>query len=262
MGATNTTTNYSLSQFISTDKPAWLQDYNGDMLKIDTGINAAKVAADNAGNAASAAQGDATSALGSITSINTTLGTLSGTVNTAVGNINTINSLIGNGTPTTTDQTIIGAINEINGKVSGTTSIIAVDDYVEVVADGVKTLDNLLNEAGISILTVAAGLSNDEVIELTSVKGNAIGTYKSVINGVFITNATTTFVARSLSVAISTTVIDNEIANISETASACTSKRVRSTIADGTMAYTDLGAVVPASGYIVQLHYKKYKNIL
>ena len=77
MGATNTTTYYNLSQFIGTDKPAWLQDYNGDMLKIDTAINAAKVAADNAANAASAAQGDATSALGNIASINTIIGQLS-----------------------------------------------------------------------------------------------------------------------------------------------------------------------------------------
>lgn len=41
MASTNKTTNYELSQFIGADKPAWLQDYNGDMLKIDTGIAAA-----------------------------------------------------------------------------------------------------------------------------------------------------------------------------------------------------------------------------
>lgn len=117
MGATNTTANYSLSQFIGTDKPAWLQDYNGDMLKIDTGINAAKVAADGAQNAASAAQNDATTANNAITNtINPAISSLNTTVGNQGGAINTINSLIGNGTPTTTDQTIIGAINEINAK--------------------------------------------------------------------------------------------------------------------------------------------------
>ena len=117
MGATNTTANYSLSQFIGTDKPAWLQDYNGDMLKIDTGINAAKVAADGAQNAASAAQNDATTANNAITNtINPAISSLNTTVGNQGGAINTINSLIGNGTPTTTDQTIIGAINEINDK--------------------------------------------------------------------------------------------------------------------------------------------------
>ena len=36
MASTNHTTNYSLSQFVGSDKPAWLGDYNQDMDKIDT----------------------------------------------------------------------------------------------------------------------------------------------------------------------------------------------------------------------------------
>lgn len=40
MSATNHTTNYSLSQFAQTDKPAWLGDYNQDMTKIDTAMKA------------------------------------------------------------------------------------------------------------------------------------------------------------------------------------------------------------------------------
>lgn len=55
MSSTNKTTHYELSQFIGTDKPAWLTDYNGDMLKIDTGLAAAAAEA-------SGAQGTATSA--------------------------------------------------------------------------------------------------------------------------------------------------------------------------------------------------------
>lgn len=127
MGATNTTANYNLSQFIGTDKPAWLQDYNGDMLKIDTAINTAKLAADSAANAASAAQNDATTAINSITSLATTVGTLSTTVGTIVGNINTINSLIGNGTPTTTDHTLIGAINELHANQGDLSDLVTSD---------------------------------------------------------------------------------------------------------------------------------------
>lgn len=52
MSSTNKTTNYNLSQYIGTDKPTYLGDYNGDMLKIDTQL---KTNADSAGNAASAA---------------------------------------------------------------------------------------------------------------------------------------------------------------------------------------------------------------
>lgn len=40
MSATNHTTNLSLSQFVNTDVPAWRQDYNGDMLKIDNAYTA------------------------------------------------------------------------------------------------------------------------------------------------------------------------------------------------------------------------------
>lgn len=52
MSSTNKTTNYKLSQYIGTDKPTYLGDYNGDMLKID---NQMKVNADSAANATSAA---------------------------------------------------------------------------------------------------------------------------------------------------------------------------------------------------------------
>ena len=36
MASTRKTPNYNLTQFVSTDKPTWLTDYNGDMGKIDT----------------------------------------------------------------------------------------------------------------------------------------------------------------------------------------------------------------------------------
>lgn len=48
MAHTNQTPNYGLSEFIGTDKPAWLVDYNGDMEKIDLGMKAAKDVADAA----------------------------------------------------------------------------------------------------------------------------------------------------------------------------------------------------------------------
>ena len=81
MASTNKTTNYELSQFLGTDKPAWLSDYNTDMSKIDTQMKA------NA-DAATAATGSASAA------------------NTAIG---TLASL------TTTDKTsVVAAINEVD----------------------------------------------------------------------------------------------------------------------------------------------------
>lgn len=56
MSHTNSTTNYNLPQFITTDKPAWLTDINGAFSAIDTAVKSAKDAGDDA-------QGDATQAL-------------------------------------------------------------------------------------------------------------------------------------------------------------------------------------------------------
>lgn len=51
MTATNHTENYNLSQFVGTDRPTWLADYNGDMEKIDAQMkkNADDVASASAG---------------------------------------------------------------------------------------------------------------------------------------------------------------------------------------------------------------------
>lgn len=96
MSHTNSTTNYGLPQFVTTDKPAWLTDINGAFSAIDAGIDAAKDAAD-------AAQGDATQAL-----------TDAGTAGT---------------TATAADAKATGAIASIADTFS-TTSTYAVGDYV------------------------------------------------------------------------------------------------------------------------------------
>lgn len=54
MSSTNKTTNYELSQFIGSDKPAWLNDYNTDMGKIDAGIHTAQTTATGADGKADA----------------------------------------------------------------------------------------------------------------------------------------------------------------------------------------------------------------
>lgn len=68
MSSTNKTTNYELSQFIGSDKPAWLQDYNTDMSKIDAQMKANADGVTSASGTASAAS----VALGDITSLTTT----------------------------------------------------------------------------------------------------------------------------------------------------------------------------------------------
>lgn len=67
MASTNKTTNYELSQFLGSDKPAWLSDYNADMSKIDTAIKNAADSATAAGGEATAA----TTAIGTLTNLTT-----------------------------------------------------------------------------------------------------------------------------------------------------------------------------------------------
>lgn len=55
MTATNKTTNYELSQFVGSDRPTWLGDYNSDMSKIDKQLK------QNADDIASATAGGLTS---------------------------------------------------------------------------------------------------------------------------------------------------------------------------------------------------------
>lgn len=70
MSSTNKTPNYNLSQYVGTDKPTYLGDYNGDMLKIDTQLKANADSASNAASAASSAQAVAEQASQSVKSLN------------------------------------------------------------------------------------------------------------------------------------------------------------------------------------------------
>lgn len=70
MSSTNKTTNYKLSQYIGTDKPTYLGDYNGDMLKIDTQMKANADSAANATSAAGAAQAVASDASKKVQNLN------------------------------------------------------------------------------------------------------------------------------------------------------------------------------------------------
>lgn len=155
MSSTNKTTNYELSQFIGSDKPAWLVDYNGDMSKID---NQMKANADAAASAASQASSAATAASGAADGVQTLNSQINGAsgiasdIVTLQGSVNTINSLIGNGEPTTTDKTLIGAINELaaempsgnpsaaNVSYDGTTSGLTADDVQEAIDEIVQAL--------------------------------------------------------------------------------------------------------------------------
>lgn len=111
MASTNKTTHYELSQYVGSDKPTYLGDYNTDMSKIDAAINSAKTTADSASTAATNAQTAAETAQTTANTAITNAATAqSGVVENAT-NIGTLANL------TTADKTsLVGAINEVNSK--------------------------------------------------------------------------------------------------------------------------------------------------
>lgn len=116
MASTNHTANYNLSQFLGTDKPAWLGDYNSDMSKIDAGIASAASTATGADGKADTAN----TAIGTLSSLTTTtktdlvsavneVNTLAGTANTAAGSALSTANAAGN----KADQALAG-LNRFN----------------------------------------------------------------------------------------------------------------------------------------------------
>ena len=117
MSSTNKTSNLELSQFIGTDSPKWLTDYNSDMQKIDAGVAGVQTQADATDLVVSGHTSSITTLNQSVSDQQTAITAMRADVTAAQGSINTINSLIGNGEPTTTDKTIIGAINELAAEI-------------------------------------------------------------------------------------------------------------------------------------------------
>ena len=116
MSATNSTNTIGLSQYISTDKPTYLVDYNGDMLKIDGAIAADRESIEDVNTVATRADGKADTNKGSIDTLNAQINGdpedpsdtgMAGKVTDNSSDIETMQALIGNGTPTTSNQTII-----------------------------------------------------------------------------------------------------------------------------------------------------------
>jgi hypothetical protein len=109
MSSTNKTTNYNLSQFLGSDKPAWLADYNQDMSKIDTQM---KANADSATGADGKADANTTK-IGDLTYLSTTA------KNNLVAAINEVdsNADTAQGTANTAGTTANQALNTANGLV-------------------------------------------------------------------------------------------------------------------------------------------------
>lgn len=120
MASTNKTTNLELSQYVSSDKPTYLVDYNSDMAKIDTGVHTAQVTADTASTAATNAQTTAEGAQTTASTAITNAATAQTTANGAISNIGTLANL-----DTVNKANLVGAINEVNTSAVSSANILA-----------------------------------------------------------------------------------------------------------------------------------------
>lgn len=175
MAHTNSTPNYGLPQFIGDDKPTFLGDMNEAFSDIDTAMKANQVSAQEANAGVATNAGAITGLQGDVGGLDTRLTAVEGVARQNRGNINTINSLIGNGTPTTTDQTLIGAINELNaGKVNKNDGVSKYTGthLISVAHDGVKTYTEVINELFTSLQTYVASKGSNYRMVVNSMTGN------------------------------------------------------------------------------------------
>lgn len=84
MASTNKTTNYNLSQYIGSDKPTYLGDYNADMLKIDNAMHQNALDIATADEKATLAGTNASTALTNAETAQTTADTANSTATTAL----------------------------------------------------------------------------------------------------------------------------------------------------------------------------------
>lgn len=146
MAHTNETTNYHLSQFVGTDIPNPLVDYNGDMVKIDTAIKG--VADASAGYASDIADLEIQNGSETLT---TTAQTLSGAVNELDGEVGDINTRLttAEGKITADEGTLATAVSNIStlsGKVSAVETKVGTAVLTTVASDCSGAINELKAE--------------------------------------------------------------------------------------------------------------------
>lgn len=123
MSSTNKTSHYNLSQYIGTDKPTYLADYNTDMSNIDTGIYGAKSTADtntnSIGTLSSLTTDTKSNLVGAINEVDAHADTNAGNITTNTTNIASNTSHIGvmANLETTEKASLVGAVNELKATI-------------------------------------------------------------------------------------------------------------------------------------------------
>ena len=149
MASTNKTNNFNLSQFIETDKPTFLGDYNTDMNKIDDAMQANKLAGEKNNNS-----------IGNLQELNT-----QNKLN-LVNAVNEVNSSLTN---------IDAKVNSLNNNVT---------DLIEVAMDAEWLLNDLtFNNSDYTLLNAEGAVLNTQTVSFNANKKQfSIGGIITIIN--------------------------------------------------------------------------------
>lgn len=209
MSSTNKTSHYNLSQYVGSDKPTYLADYNTDMSNIDTGIYGAKSIADtnttNIGTLSNLTTTAKTSLVSAINEVDSNTDTNTSSIGTINSNIGTLSNLT-----TTAKNNLVSAINEVDAEADtnslnigtlstnlGNISSLVTSDKTSVV-NAINEIFNYLN------LTDNRALSNPVVLNSSNqpmsgasvsvnnvrIALNSAGTYGKIYGDITITGIT------------------------------------------------------------------------
>ena len=133
MSSTNKTEHYDLPQFIGSDIPTWLGDFNSAMTAIDSGINAAATAASGAATTAAAAQASANSAISSAASASQAASDAAAAVTAEKERAEAAETAIINSIPSTTVNMTLYAETWNNGMYTITNDLITSTSNQEII---------------------------------------------------------------------------------------------------------------------------------
>ena len=131
--STNKTANYELPQFVGTDKPTWLGDFNEAMSDIDTGMH------ENATDIATM-QSDVTNAVATASQASQDVTTLTGTVNTLSSTVSSVQTTANNASQTASSA--LNTANTANGKADTNASAIT------SINTSISDLNDKIDESG------------------------------------------------------------------------------------------------------------------
>lgn len=208
MASTNKTTHYNLSQYVGTDKPTYLVDYNSDMSNIDTGIY----------NAQAQATLNET-AIGDLSTLDTTAkSSLVNAINEVNTNTDSNTTNIGNlsNLTTTANTNLVSAINEVDSEADTNTTAIGTLANLETVVktnlvgavneinSNVGDLSTLDTSTKTSLVGAVNEIIGNESYSETEVKTNKVWIdgspiYRKVINFGNLPNNSTKRVSHNIS---------------------------------------------------------------